>query len=58
MTEPIRDRAWLLNVMPDATQDQIEQFIERVGMKLDHSEMAGADVYRARDEAFRELCRL
>lgn len=49
------DKGWLRAHYPRATPEQIHDFIERVGIKLDHAGHAGQDVNQARMDAFREM---
>ena len=49
------DKGWLRAHYPRATADQIHDFIERFGMKLDSAHSSGDDVHKARSEAFREM---
>lgn len=49
------EKGWLRSLLPNATPDQIERFIEKVGIKLDHARQQGDDVDSARLDAFNEL---
>lgn len=49
------DKGCLRAHFPRATADQIHDFIERVGIKLNHARPDGEDVNRARIEAFNEM---
>lgn len=49
------DKGWLRAILPNVRPDQLERFIERVGMKLDHGRQSGDDVDRARQDAFSDV---
>ncbi len=55
MHMPMSDKGWLRAHFPQATPDQVYRFLEKVGIKLGHANTLGADVDRARIEAFNEL---
>ena len=49
------DKAWLRTFRPQATSAEIEQFIERVGMKVDDHNPPADLLAKARSEALQEL---
>ena len=57
--QPLSDKGWLRQLRPNATPEQIYQFVERVGIKVDSANPpldALLDaLHKARMEAFREM---
>lgn len=49
------EKGWLRAYFPRATPDQTHDFIERVGIKLNHAGQTGEDVNKARLEVFNEM---
>lgn len=56
MHQPISDKGWLRQYLPQPTPDQLYRFIEGVGKRLDHiASPDGGQTEAARMAAYRQL---
>ena len=53
--QPPSDKGWLRQHRPDVSRDDIERFIERVGLKVDDHNPPSSVLHKARMEAFIEM---